>query len=121
MKFVIEEWNTVTSNTIQVSEFNIGTNVSLDLGTGVENLEMPAQGKQAILYPNPAKTGMPCYLRLDDTYADAVISVYNLAGVRSALYRATGNTTEISFDKPGVYLIEISAKNQSTQLKIIVQ
>ncbi len=117
VKFLIEAWDAVTSNTIQVSEFNIGTNQFVGVPTEIERKDLQ---QKASLSPCPAKAGEPLFVRLNDELRDAVLSVFSLSGVRVASAKAVGTVAELTLSNKGVYFIDVRKNGISTLLKTIV-
>jgi chondroitin AC lyase len=118
VKFVYEAWDTVSGNTIQISEFNLGNTVA-----PVEtDMQSPSanKGASADIYPNPVKAGQSFTIRLNDALSDAAISIYTVSGVKISESKVRGGSIEQTIAQQGAYIIKIEKNKINYTLKAVV-
>ena len=117
LKFLIEAWDDLTGSTIQVSEFNIGTNSLAGIPTDVRKLGV--KQKASVIHA-PIKAGVPFGVRLNDELKDAFLTVFTLSGIPIASVNAIGNYANLTIANKGIYIIDIRKKEFKALLKAIV-
>lgn len=120
VKFVIEEWDAVNGNTIQVSEFYLGNTIPVD-NVGTEELNHKHNNLHLNLFPNPVKAGEPFFIRLNDENASALASVYTLTGSKIYETKVIGSVVEMRVNTQGIYVIKIETNNQTALLKAVIR
>ncbi|WP_319268586.1 glycosyl hydrolase [uncultured Draconibacterium sp.] len=87
----------------------------LDFGTSNSVIELDTH--EINIYPNPAQSKI--YI---DVEPGSVITLYNLSGQAVKQINLTGNFIDISDVNPGLHIIRVAKKNQSTSIKkVLVQ
>lgn len=120
VKFVLEEWNTTTGSTIQVSEFKLGkTAVSKDF---VTNLQTPVFQKKELSFticPNPVRKGESFRIQLND-FKDASLTVYAISGMKISKLNPQSEFTDLNMKQSGVYILEAQKDDQISLEKFVV-
>jgi hypothetical protein len=114
----ITDWSTEGGNTIQISEFDLGT-TRPEWGTGVSAV---TAGKQTWnVYPNHLASGQPFYVRTGDEGKDAVLTVFSVTGAKigEQTIHKTTETVHLSVP-PGIYLLQIAKGTNRTTTKLLV-
>lgn len=119
VRLIITNWDNMTGNTIQVSDFNLGffgmtnfddinTNATFDFST------------KFALYPNPIKKGDIIKINLQGFEKDFIVSVYSTQG-RLLKSDSAMELDSNNFDK-GMYILKITQKstNQKFSTKFVV-
>lgn len=100
-----------SGSTMQIGEFGLGKKTSSGLDTN------PV--REATIYPNLVKAGQPFTVYLDGE-SPAVVTFFSVSGVQVSTQSITGAATELSIDRPGVYIARIKQGAKNTTSKIIV-
>lgn len=122
VRFVYREWNTATSNTIQVSEFNLGNSVLLSIPESSSIDKALSPEINTYLYPNPVKRGE--IVRITSSVPEKIvnISIHDFLGKR--LFVTDKTEIPTSRLQPGIYFIVIkgdASSNFNKTCKLIVK
>jgi hypothetical protein len=119
VKFVLEAWDTVNGSTMQVSEFNLGNTIFLDIPSGLEQT-LQAAASQVSVYPNPVPAGQTFRITTDGKLSGATIAIYTLAGVKVIETKAVGNVAETIINQKGLYVVDVKKNAERRVLKVVV-
>jgi hypothetical protein len=114
----INEWNVASGNTVQVAEFDLGI-IRPEMDTKVQHLQ--ANPEKCDVYPNPIVSGHPFFVRTDDEWTDANLSIYTASGQKVWKQRLVDPTNEINLSVPeGFYFLQIEKDVRRTTSKLLV-
>jgi hypothetical protein len=92
--------------------------LSAEASTG---LAFPDPDPRPYLHPNPVKAGQPFTMSVADELSDAIVSIYNLTGMKQFEQPLHARPMELNIPEPGVYLIEVRKDRKKFISRIIVQ
>lgn len=99
---------TASGNTMQIAEFGLG----LSGGTGVEQV--------AVSGVSIAKSGKTLFIRLNDEFAGASVSIYSLVGLKLSETKAKTNLVEQTIDRRGIYVIQVKKNDKIFASKVVL-